>query len=72
MEVADKREDGLEGVGVFDRNEDGGFRPRVRRGSLRNPGLRVAPYETERGASEGVVDRGTENGALCRGRVGVR
>lgn len=69
---ADILEAGREGVGVVDRNEDGGFRPSVRRGSLRAPGPRVAPYDVDRGAKEGVVERGRENGTLCRGRVGVR
>lgn len=59
-------------MGVVDRNDDGGFRPSVRLGSLRAPGPRVAPKDVARGASEGVVDRGRENGALARGRVGVR
>jgi hypothetical protein len=62
-------------VGVVDRKEEGGLRARFRRGgSLLGPalGARVAPYEADRGAYEGVVERGRENGALCRGRVGVR
>jgi hypothetical protein len=75
IEDADKREEGLDGVGVVARNEDGGLRARLRRGgSLLGSalGARVAPYDADRGAKEGVVERGRENGMLCRGRVGVR
>ena len=42
-EETDILEEGREGVGVVDRNDDGGFRPSVRLGSLRTPGPRVAP-----------------------------
>lgn len=75
IEEAESREEGLDGVGVVDRNEDGGLRARFRRGgSLLGPGsgASVAPYDADRGANEGVVERGNENGMLRRGRVGVR